>query len=385
MFSAVPIDFAETDLGFVGSQNKFLLKIPNGQITIDAKRGQVFLIQGTQIEDLSAFGSGMNRFFTDHLAFEILRYFPETTEMINGKTLITPGVNIDNNFSGVGLHGVYDSKFDRIIITKLDYIPIDDNVKYDSIKQEFYIETLFNNFPVRTKIYLTDSDYFCNKSWTVSFNFNTKSWISFHSYLPNFYIGENNFFYSGLNACCDDLNFVALAGEVVEGTTTTTTTTTSTTTTTTTTIYTGCNIAGNIIVTNCNLQGTALITVPPTTTTTSTTVCSRPVGLETYLFFNKYKLEAGPIVDFTGSKLEACTAISVIYDNPTAELFFITLNASSLTIGQTVYLTAGSTSCTVVPDGWYFTQESQSVGFVFQIEGGIIVSIEDCITPIIGT
>jgi uncharacterized protein (TIGR02145 family) len=123
-----PIDFAETDLGYVGSQNKFLLKIPQGQISVDAKRGQVFLIEGTQAADLSAFGSGMNRFFTDHLAFEILRYFPE--------------VPIDNNFTGVGLHGVFDSKFERVIITKLDYIPIDKDVKYDADKNEFYLETI---------------------------------------------------------------------------------------------------------------------------------------------------------------------------------------------------------------------------------------------------
>jgi uncharacterized protein (TIGR02145 family) len=123
-----PIDFAETDLGYIGSQNKFLLKIPQGQITVDAKRGQVFLIEGTQAKDLSAFGSGMNRFFTDHLAFEILRYFPETP--------------IDNHFTSVGLHGVYDSKFDRVIISKLDYIPIDKDVKYDVINNEYYIETV---------------------------------------------------------------------------------------------------------------------------------------------------------------------------------------------------------------------------------------------------
>jgi hypothetical protein len=128
MFSAPPIDFAETDLGYVGSQNKLLLKIPQGQVTVDAKRGQVFLIGGDQAQDLSAFGSGMNRFFTDHLAFEILRYFPD--------------VNTDNNFTGIGLHGVYDSKFDRVILTKLDYIPIDKDVRYDADKREFYIETV---------------------------------------------------------------------------------------------------------------------------------------------------------------------------------------------------------------------------------------------------
>jgi hypothetical protein len=382
LFSAIPIDFAETDLGFVGSQHKFLLKIPNGQITIDAKRGQIFLIQGTQIEDLSAFGSGMNRFFTDHLAFEILRYFPDITEMINGKTFVTPGVNIDNNYSGVGLHGVYDSKFDRIIITKLDYIPVDTNVKYDSNKQEFYIETLFNNFPIRTKVYLTDPDYFCNKSWTVSFNFNTKSWISFHSYLPNFYIGENNFFYSGLNACCDDFNFIALAGEMVVGTTTTTTTAIpATTTTTSTTEYIGCDIAGNVIITSCNLEGDAIITVPPTTTTTTSTICSRPFDLKVYVFFTGYQLGTGPIITSTGSKPDACEAIANTYGNPIATLFFITLNAASLAIGQTVYLNSENIDCVFVPDGWYFTQETQTTGFVYHIVSGIIVSLENCVTP----
>jgi hypothetical protein len=61
---------------------------------------------------------------------------------------------------------------------------------------------------------LLDPVYFCNKSWTLSFNLNTKSWISFHSYIPNYYIAENNFFYSGLNQGCD-LDFVAAieAGE----------------------------------------------------------------------------------------------------------------------------------------------------------------------------
>ena len=248
---APPIDFAETDLGYVGSQNKMLLKIPQGQITVDAKRGQVFLIEGTKVEDISAFGSGMNRFFTDHLAFEILRYFPDHTEVIDGKKVLVKGVDTDNNFNGVGLHGVYDSKFDRVILTKLDYIPLDEDIKYDSATKEFYIETpIGNNVYSRTVISLKDTDYFCNKSWTLSFNVNTKSWISFHSYIPNWYIAENNFFYSGVNGCCDEFDFVAgplvptppdctIEGQVTivppESTTTTSSTSTSTSTTTTTT------------------------------------------------------------------------------------------------------------------------------------------------------
>ena len=229
--SAPPIDFAETDLGYVGSQNKMLLKIPQGQITVDAKRGQVFLITGNQAMDLTAFGSGVNRFFTDHLAFEILRYFPN--------------VNTDNHFNGIGLHGVYDSKYDRVIISKLDYIPLSNNIKYDAALQKFYINELFGNITVKTFVDLTDVTYFCNKSWTLSYNVNTQSWVSFHSYIPNWYIAENNFFYSGLNDSCD---LEAIAAEEVP-------TTTTTTTTTIPVVY-DCALEGEIDVPNCNLAGT---------------------------------------------------------------------------------------------------------------------------------
>jgi uncharacterized protein (TIGR02145 family) len=130
LFGNPPIDFAETDLGYVGCQNKFLLKIPQGQVTVDAKRGQVFLLTNEGADEITAFGSGVNRFMTDHLAFEILRYFPE--------------VDTDNHFNGIGLHGVHDTKFERVIITKLDYIPIDKDVKYDPVTKEFYVETIID-------------------------------------------------------------------------------------------------------------------------------------------------------------------------------------------------------------------------------------------------
>jgi hypothetical protein len=234
--AAPPIDFAETDLGFVGCQNKMMLRIPQGQITIDAKRGQIFLIQGTQAMDISGFGSGMNRFFTDHLAFEILRYFPT--------------VNTDNHFKNIGIHGVFDSKFERVIITKLDYIPQPNkDVFYDEEAKEFYVnQPIAGNLMVKKYVAMTDLEYFCNKSWTASFNLNTKSWVSFHTYLPNFYIGENNFFYSGLNESCD-ITAVAVT-EIASPTTTTTTTTI---------LY--CNLSGTAVIAEypCNFEGTAVV------------------------------------------------------------------------------------------------------------------------------
>jgi len=271
LFSSVnppPIDYAETDLGYVGSQNKFLLKIPQGQITVDAKRGQIFLITGTQATDISGYGSGLNRFFTDHLSFEILRYYPT--------------VDIDNHFKNIGLHGVYDSKYDRVIITKLDYIPQPDkNVLYDELTKEFYVnQPVAGNTSVKRYVEITDLNYFCNKSWTVSFNFNTKSWVSFHTYIPNFYIGENNFFYSGLNEGC---NISAVAVTEIP----------SPTTTTTTTVIYYCNLSGTAVVTEspCTLEGTAACTDCTTTTTTTTSTTTTIVPFDCILVPGSFTTE----------------------------------------------------------------------------------------------
>jgi len=378
---APPIDFAETDLGYVGSQHKMLLKIPQGQITIDAKRGQVFLIAGTDAVDISAFGTGMNRFFTDHLAFEILRYFPDA--------------DIDNNFNGLGLHGVYDSKYDRVIITKLDYIPRNKSIKYDAVNREFYIEKVYPQDPIppstippdpiviRETVYLTDEEYFCNKSWTLSYNMNTKSWISFHSYIPNWYIAENNFFYSGINGCCDGLDatagFEVLAGKVVPDITTTTTTTSSTTTTsTTTTTYTGCDLGGVITLTNCELEGTAVITVPPVPAP-----CVRPSGLNNYFFISGYTItSAATTIVSTATQDDACAAVTFLNgfgdDYVDLDISVVATQTAGIAVGNPVYVDNGSTDCEMAPDGWYFTEEGIFDQVVFNVSGGYITEIASC-------
>ena len=407
---APPIDFAETDLGYVGSQNKMLLKIPQGQITVDAKRGQVFLISGTQAVDLSAFGSGMNRFFTDHLAFEIIRYFPK--------------VPTDNHFNGIGLHGVYDSKYERVIITKLDYVPKSKDVKYDEVKNEFYIEKIFT-YPapsapatsttstsssttststtfiviidppvtttsttttqkptiVRETVYLTDENYFCNRSWTLSFNFNTKSWTSFHSYLPNWYIGDNNFFYSGINGCCDDFNvIVGVPGPNPTTTTTSSTSTSSTSSTTSTTTTLDCTLIGTATEIDCSLSGIAVITVPD-----PPPPCQRPIELIFDAFFTGYNVIAPPsTVVSTGSSSAACAAVSFLNSqpNPYTNVIptYLQIEYQGLFIGSWVYAFNGTTDCQTIPNGWYFTEESQYSGIVFNVVNGVITQIFNC-TP----
>lgn len=119
-----------------------------------------------------------------------------------------------------------------------------------------------DKIPIVTRkvVDVTDPEYFCNKSWTLSYNINTKSWVSFHSYIPNFYIAENNFFYSGLNSCCDDSLSLDVISTVVlpPSPTTTTSSTSSSSTTSTTTKAPDCDLEGTISIVDCTLVGIAI-------------------------------------------------------------------------------------------------------------------------------
>ena len=208
----------------------------------------------------------------------------------------------------------------------------------------------------------------------MSFNFNTKSWISFHSYLPNWYIGENNFFYSGVNGCCD--GFDALVGVIGPIPTTTTTSSTSSTSTTSTSTST----------TTSTSTSTTTTTSTSSTTTTTTTLCPKAGGLVQEAFFTGYNIisPASTVVS-TGSSSAACNAVNYLnslplpYTNvvPTYRVVYY----QGLFLGSYVYASDLRTDCTPTPDGWYFTGESQAANTVFRVLNGVIVEIVICPTP----
>ena len=123
--SVPPIDYSNTDMGYVGSRHKFLLKTEYGIITVDDKRGHVFLLQGQQAKNLTDLQSGVEQFFNKNLEVRLPVYFPQ--------------LSFDNHYNFVGIHGVYDAKYNRLILTKLDYEPLTKDTKFD--EQGFYIQT----------------------------------------------------------------------------------------------------------------------------------------------------------------------------------------------------------------------------------------------------
>jgi hypothetical protein len=172
--AAPPLDLADTDDGFTGSQHKFFLKTIFGNVFIDSKKGHVFLLNGNKLDNLA--DKDADKWFQEYLPFKISQRFPT--------------INIDNNHLNVGIHGIYDAKYKRIIITKLDYEALSTEIEHKDNK--FYVGS--------TEISLQDETFFCNRSWTISYSFVTNSWVSFHSYRPNYYISFPTYFQSGLNA-----------------------------------------------------------------------------------------------------------------------------------------------------------------------------------------
>jgi hypothetical protein len=46
---------------------------------------------------------------------------------------------------------------------------------------------------------LDNSEYFENCSWTIAYSPLTKTWISYYSFVPNYYVGYNDYFQTGIN------------------------------------------------------------------------------------------------------------------------------------------------------------------------------------------
>lgn len=127
IFAQRPLEFKRTKLGYTGTQHVEMVSCEYGHFWADAKRGQVFQLDqnGEQIKDIT---EGLTRWFKEQLPFKILKYIPNA--------------EIDNNYFGVGLAMVWDSKYKRVFLTKRDFIPIGDCVQYDEDLGYVFNETL---------------------------------------------------------------------------------------------------------------------------------------------------------------------------------------------------------------------------------------------------
>lgn len=137
MFANPPVEYSRTDVGYAGTQHHAFVSTPYGHYWVDAKRGCVFSIGSGGFKDIAKLG--MSNWFKQNLPFHILSYF---------------NINIDNSYNGIGLCMVWDNRFNRVFITKRDYV-----LNSEWIGKVFHDDTI--------GFYITDGVYTCPTDYTL--------------------------------------------------------------------------------------------------------------------------------------------------------------------------------------------------------------------------
>lgn len=137
-----------------------------GHISVDREAHTVNIFNG-QHQTLS--DNGLKHFMRENMRLKLLEQFPEF-KLVDRKTEF-----------GIGFSIGIDNELRRILVTKIDYEaynPEDLTLSKDGRAFEHKSGKL---------VHAGDPDYFCNKSFTASYSFETQSWVSFHYYTPNWY------------------------------------------------------------------------------------------------------------------------------------------------------------------------------------------------------
>jgi len=197
MFSTKPIDYVRADLGYVGSQHKAYISCKYGSFWTDAKRGFIYQLSGSSgFDEITK--ENFN-WFKRNLPFRITEDFPDFP--------------IDNSFKDVGISMVWDERFERIFFTKKDYKLVDFYSKGLGKGEVVYRDGKF--FLLDTEIGLDLATVFEDKSWTISYSPLTKGWLSFYSFIPNYYVGLTDHFQSGIKTKTGNIEQSALWNHVL--------------------------------------------------------------------------------------------------------------------------------------------------------------------------
>lgn len=170
-----------------GSSDKFATILTPAGVFIVSRTDKAIYMVTDKLNDIS---NGNSNWFKNNLNLEL----HNAIERNIGKEYVRESNPIDPE--NVGIHATYDRRFKRIIVTKVDYKPIDSFSLYsdDSLPTQFVYDHYHNIFGVIESdgefmpVSFSNDSYFENRSWTMSFSTDNMSWTSWHSYIPNLYI-----------------------------------------------------------------------------------------------------------------------------------------------------------------------------------------------------
>lgn len=198
MLAVPPQQLKTTDYQFGGTtQFTSRTNTEYGVAYMDDISGRVFLIDN-QLNDLTT--DGLRNFFQENGAYKLSTQFKKKLG-IAYPTLSTP------SRMGIGYNMTYCPRTKRLIITKKDFeiksdylysLEAGSNITTPNI---LWFDTDTNQFKYNATtgtivINVDDQTYFYNKSYTLSYSFIFKCWVSHHSYLPYSIFNDYKTFYS---------------------------------------------------------------------------------------------------------------------------------------------------------------------------------------------
>lgn len=209
IFTQDPNEMVQTDGGFGGTQSQWAaLTTRFGYFFVDQRSKKVFLMTD-QLKEIS--NLGMQNWFSKNLTFNLASYGMGNCA-------------VDNPIAGIGLHAIYDPLYKRIILTKRDVEPtqaLRDGITlgnapttpgagcpygaiyWNASTCQFTMcpfptialpGVIASTTPI--PIDFSNSDYFTNTGWTISYYPELNVWGSFHDYVPYIYFNTSTDFYS---------------------------------------------------------------------------------------------------------------------------------------------------------------------------------------------
>lgn len=168
---------AQSGLQYGSSQGRFCcINTPHGVYWISQRSGKLFrYAHGQQDDDgeilhtISKFG--LKFWLSQYLPSQLLQAFPDYPLF-------------DNPVIGVGTQLIYDNTTELLYICKKDYAlnPVYAAGIHMTSTGAFYYDDIAHEISI--PIQLTDTQFFLNASWTLSYSCKERKFISFHSWEP---------------------------------------------------------------------------------------------------------------------------------------------------------------------------------------------------------
>lgn len=174
LFAQQPRELMHTDVFYGSSLDKYAFRATQfGRFYISRNQGKLFNFTDN-LDEISR--QGLQYHLAKYIPLQLLEAFPIYEYD-------------DSPQMGVGYQIAFDNLYELVYICKRDYTL---NTKYKGLvtikDNKFY----YNNKEVK----LTDTEYFTDSSWTISYSPTNKAFSSFHDWHPDWIIQQENHFAS---------------------------------------------------------------------------------------------------------------------------------------------------------------------------------------------